>query len=1002
MAQMRKIVTRQKEISWLSRVWNTGEVIGVQGLQGSGKTSLIKDFLQLQNVQAKWVQFGAYFNQEIIGLSMAESIDASFHVFQKFISSSDVFVWDDFHLLSEKDRSLLIYFLQQTKDRKKHIILSDERSDHFENILSTTISGLSKQEVSEYFKIIGMDVSPTELERIFEHTQGLIGMLQILIQHPNFESSKIQLPKSVTKDFEEELSLFAVYPRPLKTSEIFDELSINSQAIKRMQEKFLIDFNEETNEITLVPFIRQIILESFSRAKLKLIARKIAENQHLVQELSQNQILKLSLLAENFDSTIHSMTPFKVENLDLLSNNEREKTEKRIEQLLSDKQQGNEIVVLLNRALIHLFILSGKRNQALKICRQVLEEYHFQSDHAYQALVIESISWIQKSNIQFDLTKILSEMINKTKPPHSWLLKIEQIMPFVYREPDRAIVVCKSVLSEIARFNSIESDQTINHVKAHTYYQLATAMNQKAMYIESEAAYGEAEKLYRSVGKNYFELFSLFNRSWIFYNQGESVRLKESLERLYFESKVYGYHYLKAASLWLMANSSIDNYDLFQALDQIEEGISYLEQATPERARIDLFLTKVRALMLLGKNQEALQELTNLENTTSTSKTNLSIQILKAILKSDTTAIDEIIEFSSPNDEKFINLDAELFLLERGIESIKSNRLPQNRRTRLADLQFKIIQSIRQSEFDILKQQLHHFDEELKQIRFYTDLHAASAILNIRLVSNEKKPSAVQRAELVISALASNLNTISFFKSWLLVETEKNSDRSMNHSGIFFENSFCQLRWNSWLPKKQSKYEVYSLKGAETTDELVNPRPGKIVTYLEPTGQVFWGKKEVTDFSRKPVLRQLLGILLGNYPESISKAGFSMLLWGEEYDPTIHDSRIYTSIQRLRSYFSNECIQTSELGYRWSYKKEFYYVKSIERKHATVHRVKTQIIEALLQRKRTSNPWVKRSELVEMTGSSDATVKRMLSELITDKKVHREGTGPSVRYQLAD
>ena len=192
----------------------------------------------------------------------------------------------------------------------------------------------------------------------------------------------------------------------------------------------------------------------------------------------------------------------------------------------------------------------------------------------------------------------------------------------------------------------------------------------------------------------------------------------------------------------------------------------------------------------------------------------------------------------------------------------------------------------------------------------------------------------------------------------------------------------------------------YSLTGSKRVETVVPFQMTNGLVLIEHQGLIYYKQKKKDDFYKKPILRQILALILKIYPESMSKNILASTVWGEEYSPLIHDSRIYTSIQRIRDLLSSTAIENWNNGYRWSSREDFFYYVRDELQNVGQHKLKYLIIETLHKCKKNGKGSIGRKELVESLGSSDATIKRFLYELMSEGKIRRSGAGSSVYYEI--
>ena len=215
------------------------------------------------------------------------------------------------------------------------------------------------------------------------------------------------------------------------------------------------------------------------------------------------------------------------------------------------------------------------------------------------------------------------------------------------------------------------------------------------------------------------------------------------------------------------------------------------------------------------------------------------------------------------------------------------------------------------------------------------------------------------------------------------------------------KNQPPQGKWKNWVFQKStegSEYQVITHQNRYSSAE--KPEATKTGTSVDETaGEVTFKGKKISEFSKKPILRQILIRLLESHPSSLSKAALAAAVWGEAYSPLVHDSRIYTSVQRIRDLLKPEMIENWEQGYRWNPKMAFQLVKTPFAKTKTEDRIQNLILEALRKRSKTGDGWMKKSELAEAIDTTDSTLKRALAALLEQTLITREGQGPAVKYK---
>jgi Fic family protein len=87
-------------------------------------------------------------------------------------------------------------------------------------------------------------------------------------------------------------------------------------------------------------------------------------------------------------------------------------------------------------------------------------------------------------------------------------------------------------------------------------------------------------------------------------------------------------------------------------------------------------------------------------------------------------------------------------------------------------------------------------------------------------------------------------------------------------------------------------------------------------------------------------------------------------------------------------------------SYRWNPKVSFALIRKGNVKSKKLQRTQNLILSALEENQKSWNKPVGRKDLVEITGNSDATIKRELAKLLELGLIQRKGSGRATRYCL--
>lgn len=132
-----------------------------------------------------------------------------------------------------------------------------------------------------------------------------------------------------------------------------------------------------------------------------------------------------------------------------------------------------------------------------------------------------------------------------------------------------------------------------------------------------------------------------------------------------------------------------------------------------------------------------------------------------------------------------------------------------------------------------------------------------------------------------------------------------------------FSDSLHQVL-HSIRSSSHSIQDILTHSGVEAFERSKFSRQDYDLVVNEISKEVHFGRKTLSTRGR-PILEKLLLCLLRKYDSEISREELVSRIWGETYNPRVHDTRIYTNISRLRTllkiFVSKEIIQSSEGGY---------------------------------------------------------------------------------------
>jgi hypothetical protein len=969
----------RKDVSnWITSVGSNYRLLHLTGLLGTGKTSLVKQFLAKQKKKAKWYTCVRILNISTILGSKAASIETALEEVSKTWSTFEVIVWDDLHQLKPEIRYLIIQFIKGLESPTQHILISEENLNlelGFETPFHT-LSGFTKNEVEEFLEI---NKSKLDADTVFKKTGGLPLLMQMSLQAGQTQLDPQIWIQNISSEAQNGLRLLSLLPEGLEFS-VCEKIVQNPDAWEELKRKNMVSAQEVDNETHyILHSALQPVLEKWSQtpAAQLMASRLLKENLNL----SDLTLFRLAMSAENPQD--HANLLFKITNSDLetLPSNALSLYQAPIVKT-SQNMGKSDLLYHLKRLEIACSIFSGDRKQALKIIQQNLTSEFFEDLTEEKTWFgYEAIYWLMRSG-QTEVAMVpVSQLINRAKSPVKELLSIEQALPFVAADPAKAIEILKRSLNVL---KNIQDSKIQQNAMAQAYFLLATSYWGLADYENTKAHYIESQKRYQAIKKPYFSAFCSFNLAGIYFYSRDWENFNQELNDLRIITKQFGYQYLAIGVHLLDALAAYEEGRESEAIRLVSLAESQARRMQVKKPWEDAAFAKAKILMSVGQVDRALQIISELKNSTLTGKDAISrINLLEKI---NYVTLDELLDVF-PNPEKIDDPFWKNQILSKGHE-IK-NWLAVTPREHLLEAELSLSKAQKAQDENLFKQSLmkiehwlNHFPEPNRE---RIALFCAKAHQETQA---ETKQYWIEMAELE-------------WERWNVPQEIKSSLRQWIDSLKKKKPHAPNSKWKNWIFQKdqiESGYQILTHQNRFTVAE--KPAPAKIgATIDETAGEVYFKGKKITEFSKKPILRQILIRLLESHPSSLSKAALAAAVWGEAYSPLVHDSRIYTSVQRIRDLLKAEAIENWELGYRWNPSLPFQLIRTPFAKSRSEDRNQSLILDALRKRSKSGDGWMKKSELAEAIETTDSTLKRALAALLEQNLIVREGQGPAVKYK---
>lgn len=531
---------------------------------------------------------------------------------------------------------------------------------------------------------------------------------------------------------------------------------------------------------------------------------------------------------------------------------------------------------------------------------------------------------------------------------------------------------------------------------------------------EAQDYYTQAIDLFSRINKPHFSSVALLNSCFILFKLQKWPELENRLLETQKLCETYGYEYALSGVFLIQSIQSryFFNYSDCQRINS-RSLYENTETVFPPTVLFDIIEEKILSFFEMGNFTLAKEHLQKLHELIQENPNNsyLSARMTWAQSKLDFYNMDpedwRLKYFSNQELHDLSHSNWHYWLISGG--SLQEYMLdPLSKyplgRIRLIESQ---IQSLKEKTPYNLLSLLNQMEMEFVKLKIPSLESIAVLILKSYLKSSpSQKEEILKLAEEKIMISGFDEFLLKPLKLWLSAAQEGYHPDQDPEWGSCLEG--IRWRWQKWfhgLSISESSQSQTTLQNSSPRIHIVSNQSktlehttdSSIDLYIdEGQASVFFMGQEILPLMKSTRLRQLLLLILEHSPKPVSKSKITESIWGENYDPLIHDARIYTNLQRMRKYLGKKNVLISEAhGYKWNPQFKFQISKESWSEAKSRSRVQGLIMRALLSEK---NVWWNRSQLVDFVESSEATVKRELSQLLLNGEIIRKGQGRSVKY----
>ncbi len=1015
-------IAREKEYSKLKQSFLLGSSLFIRGAKGMGKTQLISHFSKSEKKNFLWITLDKLRSlEEVLSFElMAQGIDnceeKSVEWLLKMMSSKwqnyDAIVWDNINFLSKKYQNLLINFVLSSPNFPNQLFISDMsiKDDVFLEVPRIDLEAFSENEVALFFEeVTGKKESLEVIKRAYNKTGGVPLLLNLFMLS---EGSIDSYWKKQISELNESDKLFvlssAIMMRPMNNIEaqsILELGSIEALFIK-LQSQLLLTPQSDNQSLEVTRFIATYALENFDK---ELIAKARQRVTSCLTEFGheKNSIeVIFHTLSSNDQDLIEEF--LKKDNQFLLPELESKSSEfvKELSELCKANLKAyawpEHIETIINRYLCKALFLIGERAAALEYMESYFNKYKDLSKLKVQGLFL-ALEYAQLLNRFGYFDKALDfsrKLIPYTNDLLNILARVEQNTALLNINIDEALPLFEKLYKDAESQKSEELEYKM--AMAQLCFQYGRCLYHLERMDEAEKLFTTSSEYFEEIGNPYFSSVCKLNLAWVLIKNHDYKKLEKIITSVGDFCKQFGHDYVNAGLNVIDARKERFHLNLETALIKINAALAQLGEKAPFYPKKDTLIEKIKILLQLGKRNEAGEILAFLvedgknhkfSESEEYRKTNFEIEIWNKDLEQELEGW-KIFDYGDFEENTRMS-----YSMQIGEEPNIQPAFLTNPMLKGFFYEGMILQNLKKGEKEKAWGYLTKWEKIISSINEVSEQKVLFEFL-MALNSDEKEK------DNSLNEFSEKLTTLSFDSQVkeAYISCIKGIEKPENAK---WERCFSRDRYRfkiiqeAFMDQEAGKYFKIT-PGKKALVEKAQTKLKKDFILIDDVGEL-WSKGKIKDeFSGRKKLRDLLSLLMEVSPKPVGKIEIVPALWGEIYDPFLHDSRVYTSIQRLRKLIGiDDILINQEDGYSWNPKYSFILYK--RRSHEgklTGNRNQALIIKVFEKFKDQGDEFLSRKILVDATGLSESQIKRELGELLEKLLIERSGQGRGVKYKL--
>jgi hypothetical protein len=1017
-------VGRGSELEWLDRNSRLSPVLALVGVRGIGKTWLARHWSEKSSLKTRW--YSADRLQSLPEL-LGESGDPESALEQASRSWGDLdaVIWDDVEQIPAKARNTLMAFLKAKPDLPLQILISEEElaRDNPMELPQLKLGPFTKDDIRSLLTnlLTEAEMPTAETLRDLEvKTGGIPLLLKLWLQAPHHSSLHVKSVLDTLPALDQRLfGLSAAFGRIFSRADLcaFAGSSVSTdeveQSLENLLRKNLVEGLQRQSTFHIPSYIRNLYWKEISDAEKTRFKKTLLSRLTAQPTADPFEVFHLAIEAGDFECANTQIDKIPTEKLETLGSAD-------LTELTAGLKRGFEAAKSASSPLqtrtqwvrLHMraLFLAGDRAEALKQAEQIIQEIASSPTLSASApmFILEYVELLNRNSQFDDARKTGRSFMQKIQEPVRSLLSIEVGVAHLSTD----LKLAQETLSETLRtakkaLVQTPDDREWNLVQAQAAFQLGRTLDFTRQWKESEKLFLLAQASFKRAGQTYPATASSMNRAWVLLQLQNWESLAAVLTETQQEADRFGYRYVLAGLSVVESHQNRLFLKPGQSLPKLEMAVKYLGATLPTQPVVETLAERVRTYLHLGLRARAkLQALVD-------RKTDGTLKEPIESLRQEFELIDlpygdwiERWEHSPYGLDIRQRLMARMDSTQLSSETLES--LCACPFGRVYSLESQVTSALSRGERELAWRFISGLESTLETAEPCGE-KIALLLLQASLIESEERRGELQdQADIELQRWGCDGEVKAPLQAWLNSMRAGQNRRAPDHDPLWKKATPGDRdRWKKWwIPfwAAQTKaYRVHQLHGVEERDDAPSSKDHPKGLFIsEKLSEVFCNGKRLHELSRRHSLRKLLALIVECHPQAVSKATLAGTLWGEAYNPAVHDPRIYTSVQRLRSLLSlRDPIQSIEQGYRWNPVLPFVLVRQARPENTTADgnpRTQALILHALESFAQNGREWVSRSDLVEVASSSDATVKRELSRLLTEALIRRRGAGRSVEY----